>query len=214
MALSDLWQLTLTQSYGAGGESMLTNFFFQRGIGATNAEALFNAFKAAGSYLPKINTVQASHVKNVSARVINLGDPSDFYEAELTGAGVGNADPLPAYAAYGFTLKLNTRAIRPGSRRLPGVVEDATTLGIVTSTVVVNGLNDLANAFKTALPFGGAASYVPVVVKRVEYDVPNTTPQRTAYRIPQGEDPVVVGNIVAVLVNLKVTHQVSRGNGR
>jgi hypothetical protein len=51
-----------------------------------------------------------------------------------------------------------------------------------------------------------------VIVKRVKYDVPGSDPVREAYRFPETDAELVVGNVLNVLTSRKITHQVSRGN--
>lgn len=215
MAITDLYELTLFQSWGAGGEPLLNKFYFEKNVLGSNAQALTEQFVALNSYLTKINRLQGDLVKNVRIRTINLGDLADFYEDDLTGAGTGTGlDLLPAYVCINFTYKVNTRAVQPGSKRIAGIGETYQTNGIITDSNMIAYMEDARAAFATALPFGGVAQYTPCVIKRVKTAVPDTVPQKYRYTLPTSTDTPTVGIVTTVLVNPKLSHQVSRGNGR
>lgn len=213
MSLADIYQLTLTQSLGTGGERVQMGFYFAKGLGATDAAQLNTDFLADGAYLAHIHAVQSDFIKDVEIRTINLGDLADFDVRPLTGAGADGSDMLPPHNAVNFSLKLDTRAVRPGARRLVGLTEADQTQGRITLAAAITALNVIGNDWATALPFGGASSYIPVVVKRIKV-VTTDDPPRTFYRLPTTDGELVAAHVTAVLVNLKISHQVSRGNGR
>jgi hypothetical protein len=214
MALADIMQLTFVQRYGSGGEKLLTNWFFLKNLGATNAEQLYDEFTADGAYVEKINQLQAQQIKNDSIRIINLGDPTDFYEAPVADGGNNGSACMPAYVALNFTKKLNTRAIRPGSVRIPGIDETYVANGVVNDATYIATIEDSRLAFSTALPFGGAASWQPIVVKRVKETTVVGGVSINTYRLPETDEEAIVGLVTACIVNNHVSHQVSRGNGR
>lgn len=212
MALSDILQLTVKQTYGDGGEECFNDFFYKRSGSSGNVVELIDHFKDVAGVIPAMNQVQADHIKNISIRGINLGDLTDFADVPLEGEGAQAADPLPIFAAYGFTLKLDTRAVKNGSKRFVGVVEAATTNGVVTDATTITNLGLL----RTVLAFtftGDVDTYLPVVVKRVLRPA-DLTHDNPYYTLPRTDGELVIGNVVTALMSLKVTHQTSRGNGR
>lgn len=213
MALADVWMLTLHQHWGADGEVMMNNFFYTSADTGANAEGLYDAFISATYLLEKINGVQAQHVKNGLIRVINLGSFTDFFENEPTGEGTfGAGEVLPMHDAVNFTLRLSTRAIRPGSKRFSGLNESIQANGLIDNAPAIVALGELEFALAQNLD-DGLHTYLPIVVKRIGLPTPGTPPY-TSYRLPITDGELVFGNVVAALVNLHISHQVSRGNGR
>lgn len=213
MALADIYQLTLTQRYGTVGEELNMVFFYNKNGSGETAADLAEAFKQSGGVLDAINLIQSSAVNNVRTRTINLGDLGDFDESAATGVGGQGPDCLPEHSAFGMTLKLDTRAIHPGSKRIPGVSESVQTQGLITDATEITNLNVLAALLAADIEGADTAIYRPIVVKRVpRHD--DGPPVRDWYSLPETDGEVVTGHVVFVLVNLKVSHQVSRGNGR
>lgn len=192
---------------------MLNHFFFKKAGAGETAEDLSEAFILPGSWLPLINDMQTTKVKNVSVNVINMGDPTDFFEALDTHTGLAIQDALPPQDCYQFTLKLNTRAIRAGSKRFSGIPATQTTDGIITGSDEILNMNLVATIMAEPLVGAGAAIYNHVVVKRVGLPTPGTPPY-TSYRLPTSDGEVMTGLVVAVLAKTRVSHQTTRGNGR
>jgi hypothetical protein len=213
MAIDGIYELTLRQSWGSGGENLLNKFFFQKAGTGETAHKLAEAFDAASSWLSKINLIQESIVNNVDISVINLGDPTDFdvITASLTGGYSGDA--LPPHSAVNFTLKLNTRVLRPGSKRFSGVPESVQVNGVITDSTYITALNGLRTIMETDLAGLTTDIYRPVVIKRVPYTVALPT-THTAYRLPTTDEELSVGIVKAVVLNTRISHQTSRGNGR
>lgn len=214
-ASNAMWELTLTQSWGAGGEKLMNKFYFVGGLLPIGAEDLTNAFKASGAYLSKINRLQGDYVRNVSIRTINLGNLSDFYETDLTGGGIGTGiELLPAFNALNFTYKLDTRGIHNGSKRISGIGEQYQSNGLITDGDFLAYMEAARAAFSTALPFGGSANYVPCVIKRIREEEVVDGRTVVSYRLPGVDETAEVGIVRTVLTSPHITHQGSRGNGR
>lgn len=207
------YQLTLVQLMNT---EKLHNVFFYRtdAVGAT-AQNLGQAFEE--DILPLINDLQNVAVSNSLLRVINLGDLTDFWEKALTGAGLNtSSESLPAHDAINYTLRLNTRAVRPGSKRISGIPESAQSNGIITVGSYITQMNTLRTALYDTIAYNTtpAVAYQPVVIKRVKETETVNGQEKVTYRLPTPSETVEYGDVVSCLVNTKISHQISRGNGR
>jgi hypothetical protein len=118
-------------------------------------------------------------------------------------------ESLPSFAAIGYTLKLNTRAVRPGSKRIAGIPEIVTNRQTITDAAYIA----LMEAFRLKLqsPLVGAAdTWQLVVVKRVKTPVVGTVPLQYDYRMPTTDADLVYGSVVAALTSTTISSQVSR----
>lgn len=213
MALSDVWMATLTQGYMSLTEAIINNFFFTSVDSGANAQGLWEALTAEDNLIEAINGIQNANIHNRNLRVINLGSLLDFYDVGIEGDGAVTAgDMLPPHDAVNFTLKLNTRAVKPGSKRFVGLTESMVSNGIINDSGLIVNIGALEIALSETQS-NGSWDYNPIVVKRVGLPTPGTPPY-TSYRLPEDDGELVFGQVVAALVNLKVSHQVSRGNGR
>lgn len=163
-----------------------------------------------GEWLPKITPMQVPSVITDAIACYNLGDLSDFVTLPLATPGsYALPNPLPSFNAVGFSLKLNTRAIRPGSKRIAGVSEGAT----AGQTIVTADMLAAMETFRLALAanlVGADDTWQHVVVKRVRTAVPGTTPVKYRYNLPVSDAQLVLGTVVAALTSPIVTSQVSR----
>lgn len=213
MALSDVYMATLVQRWGAGGERMLNNFFFEATGTGGSASEVSGLFTGGTGLISKIHPIQCDIVKDELLRVINLGSLTDFIETPLTGVGgITNGLAHPAYVALNYTLRLDTRAVRPGSKRFAGVPENWDEAGVINSAPALTTIDDLRTALGVATEITGT-TYTPVVVKRVLHPA-DETHENPWYALPASDEELVLGHVSGVLVNLHLSHQVSRGNGR
>jgi hypothetical protein len=213
MALSDIYMLTLTQRYGSGGEKSLNNFYYERSSSTGTSNELRDLFTAENSVLWDINHLQNTHMVNDSIRIINLGDEMDFLDYNLTGGGSETAsDSAPFFVGIGYTLKIDTRAVRPGSKRFPGQESGWFNAGVWAASSLMTQVESLRENLAAVLN-GDTANYAPVVVKRIRIE-PDETHSRVRYLLPLTDEDLVVGHVVTALFGAKAAHQVSRGNGR
>jgi hypothetical protein len=209
MALNDIYQIVLTQLYQS--EPIQNTFYYRALFGVKTAEAVVTGFW--DRFDTAYANLQTDQISNYLARCINLGDLSDFHEMSLTGAGANTGeDTMPLHDCINFTKRVNTRAVKPGSVRVSGIPTLYTTEGRVIGDTFIG----FVNAFRSLLDdkivvTSGVEEYQPIVVKRVPYVTPSG---RDAHRLPESTGELVTGDVVAALVNLKVSHQSSRGNGR
>lgn len=208
MPLNTIYQVRLRQNFGDGGKALENVFFFDHTAGAGVAIDLAQVFE--NLMLPAINALQTAVIKNSRLTIINLGDLSDFIEYPLTGDGDYATDTLPAFAAVGYTLKLNTRAVRGGSKRIAGVPESVSTHGTVDDGAYITKMNTLKTALQSELT-DVSDTFLPIVVKRIKTPVVGTVPLQYDYRLPVPGDTLVYGEVVTALTSVKLSHQVSRG---
>lgn len=216
MAIGDILKLTLTQTYGSGGEKMLNDFFYRVDDPSGTAQACAVSFQ--GAVLELINDIQDATARNVGIRVINLFDLEDFYEIVITGTGGTQGDgsnTLPIFACVNYTLKLNTRAVRSGSKRFSAISETFQDNGLFEDATWIAAAEALRVQLASNLSGGVTEdALVPVVVKRILVPADEEEGTKEHYRLPETTEELVSGVITAALVKMKVSHQTSRGNGR
>lgn len=206
MALDALYVLDLQQRFG---QQEIHNIFTFEGLDTHSAVELNAAFQE--DLLPKIVAIQSNQIANVGLNTICLGNLGDNSFVALTGGGSFADGPmLPLHDAINFTLKPASRVVRPGSKRFSGIPKLVDVNGDVSDSTYVGNLNTLKTALDSNISDDDISFYAPVVIKRVKYDVPGSDPVRTAYRFPKiGETPVY-SQLAGVLLNLHISHQVSR----
>lgn len=210
VAIANLYSLDHVQSWDGGEEFHNIYFYFDEdGIGT--AEGLVGSFFE--DVLPFVLDLQTNFARTERIVAYSLGDLDNYWEAIYSGV-VGTfsmGDGFPMHDAVNLTLRLNTRAVRPGSKRISGIPEASATNGVFTDSGWLSNLNLLRNALKDTLDDGATANvFAPVVVKRVrEGSAPNYT-----YRLPETDGEAQIGYVTGVLYNARVSHQVSRGNSR
>lgn len=207
MALSSLYMVRLIQTWGVGGKQLENVFFFNHTAGAGVAINLAEALETG--LLPLLADVQAQFVQNKSIEVINMGTLSDFISYPITGEGGFSGDVLPPYAALGFTMKLNTRAVRHGSKRIAGIPESIQANGVINNTPYLTNVEALRLWLQQEV-VSADDTWLPVVVKRVKEAVAGTVPQQYTYRLPVTDGELVLGEVVTVQTSQNLTHQVSR----
>lgn len=208
MALADIYQLIHKQAHL--GEVIQNVYFYQRSDVESTAGMLIAAF--IEDMLPEVRALQTNDYVTTEVSALSLGDLTDFDLEPLNLVGTyGTGVPLPSFNAIGYTLKLNTRAVSPGSKRIAGIPAEVVTEDFVTSSGYLATMETLRLAMLAQVQIDDAI-FFPVVVKRTKTAVAGTVPQKYKYTLPVAGDPLVVGTVAAVLTSPKVTHQVSRGN--
>jgi len=206
MAISDVYQLTDIQTYGV--EICENVYFFNKLSPDGTAEDLIQGFLT--TYMPAIRQIQAQGIVHVELKCVNLGDLTDFADEPISLAGLAGAgDTLPSFVSVGYTLKPNTRAVRPGSKRYTGILEAAVVNGVITEPTFVGNVEALRIVLDDNA-VGADSEYEPVIVKRIKEPVAGTTPTQYTYRLPTTGDPLVLGLVKQALSNPRVTSQVSR----
>nr|CRY96414.1 hypothetical protein [uncultured prokaryote] len=215
MASGDIYEVTDVQTWG--GQQFLNVYFYEQRtafapIGITTAQALADEW--SDTVLPAILPTQGSDLLHVQTVVRNLFDDTD---AGISITGLAGTDAaaeggsMPAFNAWGLTLNTDNAGIRPGSKRIGGLIEEAQQGGVPTASAIT-ALNAAADAIGAPIEGGLIISddvMFPVVVKRVR----EGTEGNYTYRLPETSGEAVVGTIIEVLVRLLVTSQVTRKIG-
>ncbi len=206
MPVSDIYSLTVKQRlFGKPVENV---FFYEKLDPEGTAEDLRAGWQTLMSVA--MVTLQASAVSWVSIDTTNLGDLSDFEKHPVTQSGLaGSSDCMPAFNAVGYTLNPATRAVRPGSKRIAGVLEAVATNGVFTEPTFVDNMEDFRILLDDNV-VGALSEYQPVIVKRIKTAVPDTVPQQYTYRLPETGDTLVLGLVKSATSNIRVTSQTSR----
>lgn len=207
MPLNTVYQVRARQQWGSGGKELETVWFYDHTAGTGDSTDLAVAWGTGIG--DAINDMQCSHVRNYSIDVINLGDLSDFDSVPWTGGGAIVQEANPPFAAVGFTMKVDTRAVRKGSKRISGIPETVVQNGVVTDSAYLALMETLRGAMQVEI-VTGTDTFLPVVVKRIKTAVTGTVPLQYTYRLPTIGDPLTLGEIVVVLTSPNLTHQVSR----
>lgn len=210
MALSDTYMLRDVQDYG--GETILNIYFFTDILLASTAQNLVEAWESG--FLPKVAQIQTANVHHNLIDAVNLADPSNFFEKKVTVSGINGVSALPAHDAINYSLRINSRALRPGSKRYCGIGEEFTTDNLITGTLFLTYLEALRVQQSQTLLSGVVQTFKPVVVKRVQYVPDPLHPEKVAYRLPETDAEFVSGDVIDALVALRISHQVSRNNGK
>lgn len=205
--LSDIYLLRFKQRWGVSSISLENAFFYERTAGTPLAIGVAQMFEE--QVLPNINAIQTQFVKNVGVDVLNMGDPTDFVYYPLTGEGTISGQTLPPQSAVSYTLKLNTRAVRPGGKRFSGVPEAVQSDGEIQDAGYITAMNVLRVQLYGEL-IDSENTLKPVVLKRIKEAVAGTVPTRYTYRLPTVLDPLVVGDVLTATVGIRVGNQVSR----
>lgn len=212
VSIANIYQLVDRQRFPTG-ELIENVYFYSDESGAGSAEDLSLAFNN-DMLTGIIRDVQSIQLEHVSINVQSLGDPADFYIRVLSGAfGVETPDCMPAHDAVNFTLRTSSRAVRPGSKRIGGLPDFTSyyTNGQVTDAARLVLYNDIRVAMATIVN-ATAVDYSPIIVKRVF--VPAAGDHGDYYRLPTTDGELAYFPVVAALFNPRITHQISRGNGR
>lgn len=206
VALNTLYQLNVRQRLG--GQEIQNVFFYNHIAGDGLATDLALAFEA--DVLDYMRGLQVHALEIYGIQAFNLGDYTDFVTLPLADTGnYGDVDYLPSYVAVGYTYKLNTRAIKSGSKRIAGVPEEVTAGNSITDAGYITGMEALRTHLLANVVSGGD-TWQPVVIKRVKTAIPGTTPVKYRYSLPVSPAEAEIGNVVQVLTSNTLTSQVSR----
>lgn len=200
-----MYMVKLHQLYGE--KDMSNVFFYRASTGTGTAQELLDAFTT--DVLPAVNAIQENDViDNRLLQVQHLFDLEDFVDDSITGGGVrAGGGSMPSFVAVNYTLRLNTRAVRPGKKRFSGIGEDYVTQGVIVDATYLGFIQALKGVLGDDI-VGASATYRPCVVKRIF--VPATEDTKEHYRLPEDVGELVYGDVQTVLVNTTVTTQNSR----
>lgn len=216
MAVGDIYKVKVTTKYTPTQEAFVNDFYYTATEVGGSAANLYDAFIDTDGMLDLLMFLMSGAFFVDSVEVENLFSLTDFYVGapSVTGGG-GTVDSLPVHNAMSFTKKLDTKGVRPGGWRIAGLWEAVVSNGIISDSGYITGITAFRIAAANDIIGEGGINYDPIVVKRIAYTVDEgEDDERQGYRLPANAGEANFGHITAVLVNLRVSHQVSRGNGR
>jgi len=204
MALGDIY--AVKDFHRAAYATEFLNVYFYQGIGTGLAAGLADAYVSA--ILPLILPLQPIDITHYKIDVASLFDLSDFSTLTISEVGTVAVETSAPYTAVNFALRLPTRAIRPGSKRIGPVPETATQNGVITLASYLTSLEALRAELDDIIsdPDDLLATYSPVVVKRIKF----IEDGKVKYRLPTTSAEAVFANVIGATLNVLTSHQVSR----
>jgi|SRR5579872_364331 len=149
------------------------NIFWYQATGGLPSSVDLNAgLIDTGGVFFSIQDVVSAEVQFLEFDTQDVNSSTDFDTESLVGnTGHRSGDCLPPFVAYTFKYVRASRAVRNGSKRIPGVAESDQVNGVPTSAELTL-LTTLAGVLSAPISPMGGGIYVPVIV-RVTYPVPN-----------------------------------------
>src|SRR6185436_9174776 len=118
MALNTVYQLRARQRLNTAGKFQECVFYYDHTAGDGVSSDLATSWGTAIG--TAMNDIQDNIMKNYSIDIINLGNPADFASVPWLGTGAIDGQVLPPFNAINYTMKVNTRAVKKGSKRISG----------------------------------------------------------------------------------------------
>lgn len=202
-----VWQVIDVQRMNE--EEMLNVYFYKNDAGEGNAEDVANAFHEDVLFV--LPTIQSVDIQHISLKVQALFALDDNFELATGDLGTIATEAFPSASAVNFTLRPLSRAVRPGSKRIAGIPENAGNHNVINNAGYITALENTRLVLEGSIEAGVTplATYEPAIVKRIPYTAPSGKP---AYRLPATGAEAFVFGVSGALVSLRMSHQVSRGN--
>jgi len=195
--MSVLLEVTLNSTYS---NQQCINRWNYIGSGTPAAVSMSFALNAAlgfhpsggtppsGTLLAALRPVLPPTVEFEQAICLNPYDPTDFdaepFVPHVLGTLTGDVGLSPINA-FGFRSNQTRRDIRRGYKRFVGVVEGANTAGGGIEGSVFSNLLTIAAIMGDTLTYddsGNTLTFIPCIVKKEKYVVPDSDPVRHAFR--------------------------------
>lgn len=206
MAFQDVYQIVDIASF-LGEQAVNVYFYEQNNVLSPSDTAAELGDRFIAEVMPSIRAAQSTNVVHQQMNVTNLFDPSDQSIRFHSLAGTkGTTETTSLFEALGMVLNHDNGALRPGSKRYPGLDEVDISNGVLTNAGTLALFNTLAGVLNNTLTDGVLAAWLPVVVGRIL--------DSGAYRLPANSGEAVVGAILSAVVNTLITTQNSRKIGR
>ena len=232
--MAKLFELTIKGTYQAQQIINRFNFVTDNDIAATSSAA--SLLQAAGlitstptapataSMLHRFLQAQTENYQMDELMARNLFDVTDFYTATVSGGGwngeiVVGADGLMSFVAQKIRTNRVRTDIRRGTAALTPPTEEAVdangNLAAGQLTVLQALCTELNNEMERSVG-ADITKFLPAVMKKLEYNVPNTNPVRTAYKYYPSASQQLANTAYPVAWEPvgRVTSQVSRRVGK
>lgn len=216
MAADDVYEIVDKQSL-YGQEVLNVYQYRQIAVFTTTEPNVATAFKNVWleQIMPAIRLIQSGDVTHTNITVKNLFNAEDYASEDVNLPGTAEPSSVssaPSFDAYSFTARGTGLAVKPGGKRIAGVLPGFCTDGVVTNGAYLGQLAALANAMKQTVTVGTIIQdpmFQPILVKRIRSGVAGAY----EYRMPQNQSELVYANIVSTLLKILVSSQVSRKIG-
>lgn len=193
-----LYEIVLDSSYA--GQSCINrwNYVASGSSGSiTGAQALMGALGflplgdppvyPADTVFDKIRDMCVTAVTFTQVIAKNIYDPTDFWTASFIPgtAGKPNFQGEPPFTAFGFRTTRTRSDIARGTKRFVGVPVNGSTGAGNANTEQVALMDELAIAMSFSVTWDADTANItfqPAIVQKEKYVVPNSTPERFAYR--------------------------------
>jgi len=207
VANNDIWEVIDVQEMD--GQEILNVYFYRSdNVGDVGGDAEALASEFVDGVIQFVTPFQNAALVHTEVRVRNLFNPADTFELPISRPGETGlaADHLPVFTAIPFRLAHGNGAVKPGSKRIAGISEDAQVDGVITASGYLTFLAGAADAMLDALPHVSLIDvWYPVVVKRIL--------DGGSYRLPENSGEAVFGVLLDVLFDVLLSSQTSRKIG-
>lgn len=175
MSVGDVYQVLDKQTYGS--QDVLNVYYYQSNSDNLTAEDIATLF--GDTVISQVILIQTTVMQHEAIEVINLDDPTDFFEEILSPATAGTigSASMPSYVSWTFKLVRSNRTVRNGRKAICGVAESATANNVPEASAVEE-LEDTADVFAALLDDGGGNTATPVI-----YGKPTPAPSSLPLRI-------------------------------
>nr|CRY96623.1 hypothetical protein [uncultured prokaryote] len=159
------------------GQELLNCYYYAQANGTGNAEEFAETF--VDVVIPAMLPLQSEGLEHLAIEVINVDDPSDFFELVLSPviSGLVEDAGMPSYVAWAFKLVRASRVVRNGRKAIAGVTEAQTANNHPTGAALVL-LDALADVLGAVLVGTGTDEYQPVI-----YGKPTPAPSSLPLRV-------------------------------
>lgn len=186
--------------------TFLTTEITPTGLGAENlAIQMLSKYYSPGANLRSIIHEDTT----IDSIVVTAPQVPTVLHVETVGnAGEATGDMMPRFNAFEFKSPRSVGNIRQGKKRFGAISEGMVTAGVLNPTFLTlmqDVAADLSDPL-VATVSGVSVQFTPIIVKRIPYTAPSG---RTAYRLPEGLDPLAYA-IADNWVYQSVTTQNSR----
>lgn len=210
MAIGSIYKLVHRQTLY--NEPMENVYWFRGLVAESSAEDLIDAWQS--DLQPLVLDVQSTNVEGLDIRVISVGDFTDFAVETDTLDGTGTSDETDdSVRAVHFSMYTNVRNIGPGGKRIGGVPNTRIAANYITDAAYLTLCNALRIGLADTIGVGAVEAYEPIIVKRIYVPADENHP-KPYYREPATMGEVVYAKVTSCLLKTKISHQVSRIDGR
>lgn len=165
------------------------SFLLLRGMGFIPDNAIY----PTGTVFEALRQLQPATLTYSQVLSRDVYSTTDFWENPYVArpAGLSTVEGISPTVAYGLRTNRVRADIRRGQKRIAGVNENASGPGGVLTATYQTALGTLATRMSAPIVVddsGNTVTFIPCVVKKEKYIVPDSNPPRFAYRYFEDEE--------------------------